>query len=374
MKVLYTRKISKRMEYYQHCNKLNALIETSITSRVNFDGIYVKDLSYVIHHAKEFQTFMLKTGLSFSDDESIMATIILNFAQDVFSPMYGEALLPEEIFEDIVRQSKVFHKEYLNENKYLKNIHLKNQRLGHFALSHSSYSKYELMIYSSPINKYNGIMIPSIGTIDHHFQYPLLKENGNVWMSITPNEIFTMEQAIEEAHGHVLTLGCGMGYFAYMASEKESVKHVTIIENQPEVIKLFETIILPQFEHKEKITIIQADAFDYMESLEDGHYDFCFADIWISNNDIISYIKLKHICKKFSKMKMSYWIEDSMIATIMLYVYIIIQNEFMKGQMMFPPDNYREFAYLQNILKDAEITRPEHLDFYLDPKNIINRL
>lgn len=70
-------------------------------------------------------------------------------------------------------------------------------------MSHSSYAKYELMMYSTPENKYNEVMIPRIKTFDHRFKYPNIKENGNAWISITPNEIFTMKKPIEEATGNV---------------------------------------------------------------------------------------------------------------------------------------------------------------------------
>ena len=74
-------------------------------------------------------------------------------------------------------------------------------------------------------------------------------------MSVTPNEVYTVQPAIDNAKGKVLTLGCGMGYFAYMASLKEEVESITIIELEQDVIDLFENSILPQFENKDKIYI-----------------------------------------------------------------------------------------------------------------------
>lgn len=55
---------------------------------------------------------------------------------------------------------------------------------------------------------------------------------------------------------------------------------MTIIEKETEIIDLFNSYILPQFAHKDKITVIQADAFEYMSTLDDGQFDYCFADIW----------------------------------------------------------------------------------------------
>ena len=88
-----------------------------------------------------------------------------------------------------------------------------------------------------------------------------------------------------------------------MTAIKENVESVTIIEKSPEVISLFKKYILPQFSAvKNKITIIEADAIEFMENLEDGKYDYCFADIWESNINIAPYLKLKPLEKKFKNM------------------------------------------------------------------------
>lgn len=148
-----------------------------------------------------------------------------------------------------------------------------------------------------------------------------------------------------------------MSYYAYMVSENEDVNHVTIVEKEPEVIELFNTFILPQFAHKDKITVIQADAFEYMENLEYRIFDYCFADIWISNADTIPYFKLKQICKKFKQTKIVYWIEDALIATIIGFVYVIILEEFYKnhGQPMpkvdaISEDEQFKLDYLKDLL------------------------
>lgn len=61
-----------------------------------------------------------------------------------------------------------------------------------------------------------------------------------------------------------------------------------------------------------------------MENLKNGQFDYCFADIWIGNNDTVHYMKLK-------KMKMPYWIEDSLKETIIGFICIIILQEFYKN-------------------------------------------
>ena len=378
LKVLNTRKINDRIISYTKREQLNTLIGVALAAPISMGEIVFKDPLYLTNSANYFQKNMAKDGIIYTDDEAMIAMMISSVANESLNAPSGEIPLPEVILNDITKLSKVFHKGYFDENPYLKNIQFENQSLGDFKLSHSSYAKYELMMYSTPENKYNGVMIPRIGTFDHKFKYPSIEEKNHTWMSVTPNEIFTMAQPIKEACGNVLTLGCGMGYYAYMVSEKEEVSHVTIVEKEPEVIELFATYILPQFGQKEKITIIQADAFDYMNELEDGVFNYCFADIWLGNTDTIPYLKLKRICKKFKQTTMAYWIEDALIATIIGYVYTIILNEYYKNQgIPTPPmptlqkDDQYKLDFLKDLLKDAEVTEPDHVDYYMDYRNII---
>ena len=82
------------------------------------------------------------------------------------------------------------------------------------------------------------------------FYFPAVLENGNEWMTVTPNEVETMKEAISQARGRVAAYGLGLGYFAFMASEKSDVTGVTVIERDEQAIRLFEEEILPQFPHR----------------------------------------------------------------------------------------------------------------------------
>lgn len=131
-------------------------------------------------------------------------------------------------------------------------------------------------------------------------------------MSVTPNEINTMKEPILKAHGKVLTFGLGLGYFAYMVSVKENVESVTIIEKDASVISLFRKCILPQFKYKEKIKIIESDAFEFLNKLKNGEYDFAFVDIYHDVGDGKEvYLKFKEKETLFSETEFTYWIEKS---------------------------------------------------------------
>ena len=199
-------------------------------------------------------------------------------------------------------------------------------------------------------------------------------------MSISPNEVFTMDQPIKKAKGKVLTLGCGMGYFAYMVSLKEDVESITIVELEQSVINLFEIYLLPQFENKDKITIIKGDAIEFLHNMEDGTFDYCFADIWIGIEDIVPYFAVKEIGRHFQKTKIEYWIEDSFAILLASNVWIEIMRAFSEAnRLQIPPldggiltelDRRKE-KYISRLLSSVEITKPEYIDYYMKPQNII---
>lgn len=87
-----------------------------------------------------------------------------------------------------------------------------------------------------------------------------------------------------------------------MASEKEEVESVTVVEMNRDVISLFKRNILPQFPNKEKIRIIEADAFAFIEKQEDGIYDTAFSDFWSGVDDGLDlYLRFMAKTARFAK-------------------------------------------------------------------------
>lgn len=108
-------------------------------------------------------------------------------------------------------------------------------------------------------------------------EYTALKHHGEIVMSDTPDEIRDFLMAIRMARGNCLINGLGLGIVLKAILEKEEVKHVTVIEKEPAVIKLVGTYFNEMF--GERVEIIEADAFDY--KLPKGtHYDMVWHDIW----------------------------------------------------------------------------------------------
>lgn len=379
MRVQSTRRINEKIgELYQIKNS-SSIVNSILTNTITLNSIIPKDLEILKKEATEIKKEMDKNGdNSYSVDKIIMLLMV----EGIISPYLHEQVL-DFYMNWIASESKVYDVNEFNENPYIKNINFRDEVKGDYELKYMTTMPYELQLYDAPkrLDQVH-VDIPRLCCFPEKFEYPVIfqKSIGSTWMSVSPNEVTTVAPAIKNAKGKVITLGCGMGYFAYMASLKEDVESITIIELEQSVIDLFEEFILPQFENKNKIKVIKADAIEYMKNVNDGDFDYCFADIWIGIMDVEPYLGVKRICKKFHKMKIDYWIEESFSILFTSYVWIEILQDFMDANdMEVPPmdmqilnNEKRLKDYIHKLLEDVSITKPEHIDYYLNPKNIIN--
>ena len=183
---------------------------------------------------------------------------------------------------------------------------------GAFELGYASYRPYELFVADDLRAYPDGAVLPVLGYFTRPFAYPVLTENGREWMTATPNEINTIRPMAEAAHGRVLTLGLGLGYFAFHALLNPRVERVTAVERSADAIRLFRERILPAFPRPERLTILQADAFAAAPALyQSGQYDFVFADLWHDAADgLPMYERLKQM--EVPGPEYRYWIEKTL--------------------------------------------------------------
>ena len=135
-------------------------------------------------------------------------------------------------------------------------------------------------------------------------------------MTLTPVDVDTCQNEIARAHGRVVTFGLGLGYFTYMVSEKENVESITVIEKSENVIRLFEKHILPNFSHKKKVKIVNADAFEYAEKVMPVEkFDYAFVDTWRDASDgLPMYERMKKLEPLSPCTEFDYWIENFIIS------------------------------------------------------------
>ena len=210
---------------------------------------------------------------------------------------------------------KILDAKRYTENPYYKNIVIPEVTDGTWELRHESYAPYRAVIAGDII--FDGFQeIAPLGFFTEKFDFPAVLEDGNEWMTLTPVDLDTCDDAIAAAHGKVITFGLGLGYFAYMASEKTDVSSVTVIEKSPDVIRLFEKYILKQFKHADKIRIVNADAFEYAEHVMPyENFDYAFVDTWRDSSDgEPMYKRMKPLEKLSKNTRFDYWIENFLIS------------------------------------------------------------
>ena len=206
-------------------------------------------------------------------------------------------------------------KEY-RMNPYYRQIRIPEAHFGNWKLTIEKYKPYEAFVCDDIRTDEELKEIPQIGFFDTEFSFPVVMEDEQEWMAIKPNEIETMRQPIARAMGRVVAFGLGMGYYAFMVSEKPEVKMLTIVERDENVIALFRKHILPQFPQKEKIDIVRQDAFEFVANrMADGYYDHAFVDLWHDVSDGYPLYKRMRVLEKNSPNTFfSYWIEDALLS------------------------------------------------------------
>ena len=216
---------------------------------------------------------------------------------------------------------RVLDGEAFMKDPYLQRVRLNGpKREGNFLLTEVRYQKGELLQYRMP--DYEGeYPALSVGCFSSPVRTLALYENGMPWMTVCPSEISSMEKEMRHAHGRVLTLGLGLGYYAMVVSQSPEVSSVTIVEREKSVISLFRQYILPFFPQPDKIHIVEADALDYCAKLTDGQFDYCFADLWAGQEDgAPMYLALKDLLSPLRHMETEYWIEKE-IRAYLVYRY-----------------------------------------------------
>ena len=203
------------------------------------------------------------------------------------------------------------------ENPYYKNIAPKESLTdGSWEIKWEYYPPYRAAIADDMIIKESFAEIPPIAFFEEGFSFPAVLEDGNEWMTLTPVDVDTCVQEIKKAHGKVVTFGLGLGYFTYMVSEKDVVESITVVEKSKNVIRLFEKHILPRFPKKEKVRVINADAFEYAEKeMPKENYDYAFVDTWRDASDgLPMYEKMKALEHLSENTEFDYWIENFIIS------------------------------------------------------------
>lgn len=98
-----------------------------------------------------------------------------------------------------------------------------------------------------------------------------------IWMGITPMEIFTLRDSLNFAKGRVLIAGFGLGWLAYEVKKKKSVTHLDVVDISKELMEFY------GYSLKEKIgidNIMVENFYTFMKTVKITDYDAILVDIW----------------------------------------------------------------------------------------------
>lgn len=341
MKINLSKEEQKEFTKLLETKDLNLDLNELIAHFLQYDSKFIK--------AQAFKRLVEITGLS---EKEALLQLFLPYLEKI-----GKKALTLEISPTYFKEGLFLldTKKY-EENPYYVNIKISEIKGDKWHFKYSYYQAFEGFVYNDLIIKdeLGFLEIPRLGFFKQAFKYLEVYENGAEWMSITPNEIETMEEPLKEMKGKVLCFGLGLGYFAYMASLKEEVSVVTIIEKEAEVIRLFKNRILPLFAKAEKIKVVQADAFAFLK--QDLDYDCVFFDLWHNANDGLAYyLKLKKYERE--KTKYYYWIERSILTLLRRATLIVIEDSLAGFNSEFYGDEGydRLFKTIAQVLEKHEI-------------------
>ncbi|GAA4712401.1 hypothetical protein GCM10023228_17840 [Brevibacillus fulvus] len=235
------------------------------------------------------------------------------------------------------------------QNPYINLIELTNIKKGDWKIDVFLREPFQLQLVDA---KRDGLKIkPRLGYFDIPVPYYRLTRNGIPWMSISASEMLTMRDAVAGVSGHVLVAGIGLGYFPFITSLKESVKKITLVEIDENIIEIFETKILPQFPRKEKIEIVHADAIQYFQE-HHQQFDSHFIDIWQGSDfeSVKLYMQFKAVELREGTKNVYHWIEDSLrdfisnqFMNFIRYRYLKLDNYYSKPYFFKDEDMEKTF-------------------------------
>lgn len=247
------------------------------------------------------------TADGLTPNEAYLALLAARIGLDTSKP--EDALLYRRYLPRMVRR----HDPAVYEaDAYFQTVRPVMDRQGSIDLEYETIEPMELFVADDFIVDKDGFALPQLGWFDRAFSFPAILENGLVWMTVTPNEINTIQPAVQKSRGKVLTYGLGLGYYAFHCLLKEDVESVTVVERNPQVIDVFTKLLLPFFPRQQDLHIIEADAYEYAaHSMSAERFDTVFTDLW---HDVADGIPLYKRMKSLETPGPNYlyWIEKTL--------------------------------------------------------------
>lgn len=211
--------------------------------------------------------------------------------------------------------------------------------------------------------------------LDQDAECLILNRDGVEWMLDAPSESATNDPIAENVYGNVVTFGLGLGYFAFMALRNPRVNSVTVVEADPEVIRVFNELIYPLFPDQ-RLTIIEGDAYDYWNESFLSGYDSIYADIWQNESDGLFSIAqlLQQYVPPYESTQ--FWIEESCMVSLRTLIFLCLEEEYYHTHREVTED-YEELmdrtrTWLQGY--DKVLSTPEDCKDLLYDRRVLRNL
>lgn len=147
--------------------------------------------------------------------------------------------------------------------------------------------------------------------LDAPYTASVLWLNDELWMVDAPSEQATIDPVADRAHGQLLSFGLGLGYYVLMADRNPAVLSHTVVEQNANVIELFQRTIQPQLGLTKPLKLIHARAQDVFNAEHLASYDHVFVDIHQSAEDGLS--RMVELLEQTNPNyeSLDFWIESS---------------------------------------------------------------
>lgn len=175
------------------------------------------------------------------------------------------------------------------------NVDVPEGQFGHWKIERFeiSQSEVEFEMLRAAINPGRGYRVPEVGT------YTKLTRGGALIMSDTPAEKSDHYEMVRRASGDVLIFGLGIGMVLNACLLKPEVTHATVIEIDPDVIRLVGPHYVKKF--PDRVSIVLKDANEY-KPVNGQRWNAVWIDIWesICGDNLKQMAKLKSRFKRRS--------------------------------------------------------------------------
>lgn len=316
--------------------------------------------------------YLKKIGEKYKTENEVMNFMYNFMFNRMMNIHYFPQVIPMAKGDNFLKGAiESFPVERLRNNDYYRNIKMPNVSKNGYTLSDDNiFPRMQIHMFDEPTYDVDKMQLkPKLFTCNCDINCPMILENepDMVWMSVEPLEINSFDEIIKEAKGNVLLLGLGLGYAAYMISQKEDVQSVTVVELDKNVIDLFNSYLLCQFPNKDKIKIVNADGIEYLRNNDLNQFDYVNLDIWMNVEDMLpTYLKALPIDYSYPNVKFSYWCEKSLKTRIQESIIYVVSGQ---------TTRICEFdEVVKSLLKDAVIDSEESFKEILRLDNFRDRM